>query len=223
MKKLKQLNTFQQKGTKSELLKTISHKLDRLMLILRIVFLFHIFVLFAMLGSVDAVLCLLWPAWCARDDAPRWYSRSLVHWVFKAFPLLLLVPYGWRPQYRVLRCNYPRRLRPTERGQVELSIQNVGGMTWGTGTAQSCLIGVISPLGESAFYIESEWLAPARPADLPSDAEVPPASTIDLHVPIRAPSTSGHYEEKWGLLIEGSHWLSTLRGIELQIEVNQEA
>lgn len=176
--------------------------------------------LFAALGLMDAGIRLLWPAWRSRASVPRWVSAGFVGLLERLFPHILVVPCGWRRQYRVLRLNYPQRCCPGQSAQVEIDIQNASKETWHNETFHPCRLGVIHPPDGSAFYMPDEWLNPTRPAELP--AEIGPSMTVSLRVPITAPHTPGLYRETWGLVIEGHNWLPTLHALDIQIEVKQE-
>jgi hypothetical protein len=181
-----------------------------------------ILLLFAGLGLVDAGVHLLSPPWRSREDVPGWVSSRVVRLVLRLFPLMLFVPCSLRRQYRVLRLDYPRRLRPGQLARVRLSARNTSSAAWQGGGVHPCRFGVVDPPDKSAFYVAGEWIGPARLAELSDGTEVRPAEEIDLEAPIQAPRTPGRYRETWGILIEGRNWLPTLHAVKVQIEVSQE-
>lgn len=174
---------------------------------------------FATQGLVDAMLRLLWPKWRTSEVAPRWVSTGVAWMMLRLFPQVILLPFSWRGQYRVLRLEYPRVLHPGETGWVELTLQNGSRETWSGGTVHPCRLGVVNPPDASAFCSPAKWPSPTRPAELPPGAEIRPSMVFKFKVPIRAPQTPGDYRETWGLLVEGRNWLPTHRGLDIRIAV----
>lgn len=175
---------------------------------------------FALLGLATA-------AWGALRRSP-YSTRS------RTLPRLLVAPALWFAgllfhgvvavsqftgyEYRVRQLRCPRRVRPGQEFDVEVSLENIGGATWDArGGAHPVRLGTWDPPDHpSPFHDPGTWLDESRAAELTE--AVPPGATATFRMTFRAPLTPGRHRDNFDAVAEHLYWLPP-RGISVEIEV----
>jgi len=102
-------------------------------------------------------------------------------------------------------------LLPGEKVYVGFTAKNTGNITWTNTGSNPVIVGTLSPYERlSQFSQGSNWISGTRPALL-KEASVAPGQTGTFEFWMTAPlNSSGVYNERFGLLMEGVRWLNDI-------------
>ncbi|MBN1994053.1 MAG: N-acetylmuramoyl-L-alanine amidase [Anaerolineae bacterium] len=160
------------------------------------------------------IRCMVLYRW-SRDD--EWYIEGKLG-VQKDFSEAIKMDYQWDPsvaagmattQYdyrtRFFNHNTPTSVPPAQTLSVNITVQNVGRLTWTSG-------------GSNPFRLGFQWyntagqmvaFSPEFDFHNPLPADTPPGETVTLLARLRTPDTPGTYHLRWDMLHEQVSWFTS--------------
>jgi hypothetical protein len=105
-----------------------------------------------------------------------------------------------------------------QRAYLTLTAKNTGNTTWYKGGSSPVRVGTSNPYGRTSSFCDSTWISCARAGTL-LESSVAPGQTGTFEFWVKAPNTSGTYNEYFNPLAENTTWLNNL-GLHYTLSVN---
>jgi hypothetical protein len=97
-------------------------------------------------------------------------------------------------------------LRPGQAAFVVVRIRNRGQESWQRSGRTPVLLATVNPPDHPSVLTAPGWLSPTRPTP-PAEDIVAPSDIATFPFEIRAPRVTGHFEDHFGLIVQGRGWL----------------
>ncbi|MEO5627714.1 MAG: hypothetical protein ABIQ89_02400, partial [Candidatus Saccharimonadales bacterium] len=99
-------------------------------------------------------------------------------------------------------------LRAGDKIYVGFTAKNTGNQTWSNTGANPIRVGTLSPIERTSIFAPgSNWLGPSRAGQLIESA-VAPGGTGTFEFWLTVPNIPGTYNERFGLVVEGTTWMN---------------
>ena len=144
-------------------------------------------------------------------DGYRWMEDIGLYWTYHVHAQI----YQWQPISQAAFTDNTKTvpsnlvLTPGQEAYLTLRAINTGNMTWTSSAVPQIRLSTSSPMDRRSLFCTSSWLNLDcnRLANL-KEASVPPGSIGTFEFLIKAPATSGTYNEYYSLSADGLRWLN---------------
>lgn len=106
-------------------------------------------------------------------------------------------------------------LKAKETATISVQFRNGGDVTWANLGSAAVKIGTVAPLDRLSPFYYSSWLSKNRVAS--AIAAVGPGETGMFTFTVQAPSKTGSYIEKFGLVAEGITWFNVQFSLDIKV------
>lgn len=95
-------------------------------------------------------------------------------------------------------------VKPSQKFYIKITGKNIGRTTWYPSNTR---LGTYSPFDYASPFHDSSWLSNMRVTPI-SESSVAPGQTATFTFAATAPASAGSYTERYGIVVEGTTWLT---------------
>lgn len=117
----------------------------------------------------------------------------------------------------LVSINFPSSIVAGTTANISVVLKNTGSSYWYNNDKFPIRLGTTSPLDRISQFNPGNWLASTR-LDEMNEAAVAPGQNGTFNFQIKAPATSGTYQESYGLLAESYRWFD--QNLSFTVSVN---